>query len=42
LDNDANTIDEQRVLDTPESASDYEQVFARLDENRKEAEGVGR
>jgi hypothetical protein len=35
LDNDANTIDEQHVLDTLESASDYERGFARLDDNGK-------
>ncbi len=35
LDNEANPIDEQRVLDTLESASDYEQGVERLDENGK-------
>jgi len=35
LDNDANTVDEQRVLDTLESASDYEQGLERLDEDGK-------
>jgi hypothetical protein len=46
LDNEANTIDEQCVLNTLESASDYEQGLVHLDESRKainhkEAEGVG-
>ena len=35
LDNEANTIDERRVLDTLESASDYERGLAQLDENGK-------
>ncbi|KAF8236202.1 hypothetical protein L208DRAFT_1129503, partial [Tricholoma matsutake] len=35
LDNDANTIDKQHVLNTLESASDYGQGFAWLDENGK-------
>ena len=35
LDNDANTVDEQRVLDTLESASDYEQRLEQLDKDGK-------
>jgi hypothetical protein len=35
LDNDANTIDGQRVLDTLEPALDYEQGFEQLDEDGK-------
>ena len=35
LDNEGNTVDEQHVLDTLESASDYERGIERLDENGK-------
>jgi len=35
LDSVANTVDEQRVLDTLEAASDYERGVGRLDENGK-------
>jgi hypothetical protein len=35
LDNEANTVDEQRVLDTLESASDCERGLERLDEGGK-------
>jgi len=35
LDNEANTVDEQCVLDTLESVSDYERGHARLDEKGK-------
>lgn len=35
LDNEGNTVNKQRVLDTLESASDYEQGISRLDENGK-------
>jgi hypothetical protein len=35
LDNEANTIDEQRVLDTLESSSNYEQGLEHLDEAGK-------
>ena len=35
LDNEANTVDEQRVLETLESASDYERGVERLDEDGK-------
>ena len=35
LDNEGNTVDEQRVFDTLESASDYERGIERLDENGK-------
>ena len=35
LDNEANIVDEQRVLDILESASDYEQGIEHLDEARK-------
>ena len=35
LDNEANTIDERRVLDALETVSDYERGVARLDENDK-------
>ena len=35
LDNEGNTVDEQCVLDTLESASDYERGIERLDENGK-------
>ena len=35
LDHEANTVDEQRVLDTLEAASDYEKEIGRLDENSK-------
>ena len=35
LDHDTNTIDEQRVLETLESASDYERGLERLDEKGK-------
>ena len=35
LDNDANTVNEQRVLDTLESASDYEHGLEHLDEHGK-------
>jgi hypothetical protein len=31
LDNEGNTIDERRVIDTLESASDYEQALEQLD-----------
>ena len=33
LDNEANTIDEQRILDQLEAASDYERGLERLGEN---------
>ena len=33
--NDANTVDEQRVLETLESASDYERGLERLDKDGK-------
>jgi hypothetical protein len=33
LDQDRNTVDEQRILDTLESASDYERAVEQLDEN---------
>ena len=36
LDNEANTVDEERVLDTLESASDYERGLERLDDTAKE------
>jgi hypothetical protein len=35
LDNEANTVDEQQVLDTLESASDYERGLERLDDGGK-------
>ena len=35
LDHEANTVDEQRVLDILEAASDYEKEVGRLDENSK-------
>jgi hypothetical protein len=35
LDNEANTVDEQQVLDTLESASDYEWGLECLDDGRK-------
>jgi hypothetical protein len=35
LDNEANTVDEERVLDTLESASDYERGLGRLDQDGK-------
>ena len=35
LDHDANLVDEQRVLEILEDASDYERGFARLDEQQK-------
>ena len=35
LDHEANTIDEQRILDDLEAASDYERGLAQLDENGK-------
>jgi len=35
LDNEGNTVDKQCVLDTLESASDYEQGIEQLDENGK-------
>ena len=35
LDNEANVVDEQRILDALESASDYERGFGRLDEAGK-------
>ena len=35
LDNDGNVVDKQRVLETLEASSDYEQGFARLDEADK-------
>jgi len=35
LDHDANLIDEQRVLEVLESAPDYEQGFARLDDGQR-------
>lgn len=36
LDHDANVIDEERVLETLEAASDYERGLERLDEKGKE------
>jgi len=33
LDGEGNTVDEQRILDILESASDYEQGVAQLDDN---------
>ena len=36
LDCDANLVDEQRVLETLENASDYERGFARLDGEQKD------
>ena len=44
LDNEANTVGEQHVIDTLESTSDYEQEFQRLNENGKmteKTEGAG-
>ncbi|KAF8219758.1 hypothetical protein L208DRAFT_1417721 [Tricholoma matsutake] len=35
LDNEANLVDEQRVLDALENASDYERGCKRLDETQK-------
>ncbi len=35
LDHDANTVDEQRVLDTLEEASDYERGVGQLDKDGK-------
>ncbi|KAK2460995.1 hypothetical protein APHAL10511_006987 [Amanita phalloides] len=35
LDNDANTVNEQHIIDTLESASEYEQGFSQLDEDGK-------
>ena len=35
LDHEANTVDEQRVLDALEAASDYKKEIGRLDENSK-------
>ena len=35
LDHEANLVDEQRVLEALETASDYEQGFARLDDGQK-------
>lgn len=35
LDQEGNTVDEQRILDTLESASDYERAVDLLDENGK-------
>ena len=35
LDNEGNTIDEQRILEKLESASDYETEVAQLDDNGK-------
>ena len=35
LDQDGDTVDEQRILDTMESASDYERAIEQLDENGK-------
>ncbi|KAF8230396.1 hypothetical protein L208DRAFT_1400622 [Tricholoma matsutake] len=35
LDNEANLVDEQRVLDALENASDYERGCERLDETQK-------
>lgn len=35
LDHEANTVDEQRVLDELEAASDYERGFERLSEDKK-------
>ena len=35
LDHEANTVDEQRVLDILEAASDYEKEVGRLDANSK-------
>lgn len=35
LDNEANLVDEQQVLDTLENASDYERGCERLDETQK-------
>src|SRR5882724_8250867 len=35
LDDEANTVDEERVLDTLESASDYERGLGRLGEDGK-------
>ena len=37
LDHDANTVDEQRVLDDLEAASDFEQGLEKLDDNEKAA-----
>jgi hypothetical protein len=36
LDNEANLVDEQQVLDTLEKASDYERGFGRLDDGQKD------
>ena len=35
MDHEANTVDEQHVLDILEAASDYEKEVGRLDENSK-------
>ena len=35
LDHDTNLVDEQRVLEALENASDYERAFARLDDEQK-------
>ena len=35
LDHDANLVDEQRVLEALESAPDYEQGFANLDDEQR-------
>ena len=35
LDHEANTVDEQRVIDNLEAASDYERGFSRLDDAGK-------